>query len=198
MARDRSAPSPIDALEAGQWLHNPATGEIAHVLSVGEDGRRIEVDLWLQPGAAVAGAHLHDRFIERFEVRAGEVGFQVGESERVVRASEGLVEVPAGTVHDWWNAGDGVANVRVEVEATRAAPGQPAARFASMIEVLWSLGALGRVNAKGLPDPLWLAAIAREYSDASHFVKPPALVQTVLFGPLAAIAHRTGRDPLAP
>lgn len=198
MARDRSASSPGTDLEAGRWLHNPATGEIAHVLSVGEDGRQIEVDLWLQPGAAVAGAHIHDQFIERFEVRAGEVGFQVGGSERVVRASDGLVEVPAGTVHDWWNAGDGVANVRVEVEATQAAPGQPAARFASMIEALWSLGALGRVNAKGLPDPLWLATIAREYSDAIHFVKPPAIVQTVLFGPLAAIAHRTGRDPLAP
>ncbi|HEU4737612.1 MAG TPA: cupin domain-containing protein [Solirubrobacterales bacterium] len=198
MPRDRSTPSPVDALEAGRWLHNPATGEIAHVLSVDPGGRQIEVDLWLQPGAAVAGAHIHHHFIERFEVRDGEVGFQVGKDESVVRDSDGLVEVPAGTVHDWWNAGDGVANVRVEVEATQAAPGQPAARFASMIEALWSLGALGRVNAKGLPDPLWLAAIAREYSDAIRFVKPPAVVQTVLFGPLAAIAHRTGRDPLAP
>lgn len=198
MTNANSVPPPVAALAPGRWLHNPATGEIAHVLSVGEDGRRIEVDLWLQPGAAVAGAHIHDHFVERFQVRAGEVGFQVGESERVVRASDGLVEVPAGTVHDWWNAGDGVAHVRVEVEATQGAPGQPAGRFASMIEALWSLGALDRVNAKGLPDPLWLAAIAREYSDAIRFVKPPAIVQTVLFGPLAAIAHRTGRDPLAP
>ena len=198
MARDRSALSAVDALEAGRWLHNPATGEIAHVLSVDTDGRRIEVDLWLQPGAAVAGAHVHDLFVERFEVRAGEVGFQVGGDERVVRAGDGLVEVSAGTVHDWWNAGDGIAHVRVEVEATQAAPGQPAARFASMIEALWSLGALDRVNAKGMPDPLWLAAIAHEYKDAIRFVKPPAIVQTLLFAPLAAIARRTGRDPLAP
>lgn len=198
MSKDSSAQFPATALEAGRWLHNPATGEIAHVLSVGENGRRIKVDLWLQPGAAVAGAHVHDHFVERFEVRDGEVGFKVGKDERVVRDSDGLIEVPAGTVHDWWNAGNGVAHVRVEVEATPTAPGQPAARFASMIEALWSLGALGRVNAKGLPDPLWLAAIAREYSDAIHFVKPPAIVQTVLFGPLAAIARRTGRDPLAP
>jgi mannose-6-phosphate isomerase-like protein (cupin superfamily) len=194
---DRFAPPPSLELAPGQWLHNPATGEIAHLLAADPDGRRIEVDLWLQPGAAVAGAHVHDWFVERFEVRAGEVGFMVGEGERTARAGDGVVEVPAGTAHDWWNAGDGVAHVRVEVEATAAAPGRPAARFASMIEALWSLGALGRVNAKGLPDPLWLAAIAREYSDAIRFVKPPALVQTVLFGPLAAIARRTGRDPLA-
>jgi mannose-6-phosphate isomerase-like protein (cupin superfamily) len=198
MTRDHPAPSPIDALEAGRWLHNPATGEIAHVLVVDADGRRIEVDLLLQPGAAVAGAHVHDHFVERFEVRAGEVGFQIAGDERIARPSDGTLEVPAGTVHDWWNAGDDVANVRVEVEATPAATGQPAARFASMIEALWSLGAQGRVNAKGMPDPLWLAAIAREYSDAIHFVKPPAIVQTILFGPLAAIARRTGRDPLRP
>jgi mannose-6-phosphate isomerase-like protein (cupin superfamily) len=198
MAKDHPTPSPAAALEAGRWLHNPATGEIAHVLAVDGGGRRIEVDLWLQPGAAVAGAHIHDHFVERFQVRDGEVGFQVASDERVARASDGTLEVPAGTVHDWWNAGDGVAHVRVEVEAAPAAPGQPAARFASMIETLWTLGALGRVNAKGLPDPLWLAAIAREYSDAIRFVKPPAAVQTILFGPLAAIARRTGRNPLAP
>ncbi|HKT83802.1 MAG TPA: cupin domain-containing protein [Solirubrobacterales bacterium] len=180
-----------------RWLHNPATGEIAQLLSEDAEGRRIEVDLWLQPGAAVAGAHIHDHFIERFQVHAGEVGFQIAGSERTVGPSDGLAEVPAGTVHDWWNAGDDVARVRVEVEATRPAAGPSAARFVSMIEALWSLGALGRVNAGGMPDPLWLAAIAREYSDAIRFTRPPVAVQGVLFGSLAAIARRTGRDPLA-
>jgi mannose-6-phosphate isomerase-like protein (cupin superfamily) len=184
---------------AGAWFHNPATGEISR-LNVGPaetDGRRLEVDLWLQPGAAVVGAHVHDHFVERFEVIEGEVGFQVAGDERVARPGGGVVEVPAGTVHDWWNAGRGVAHVRVEVEATPEAPGRPATRFGSMIETLWSLGALGQVNAKGMPDPLWLAAIAREYRDVIRFTKPPAAVQAALFGPLAAIARRTGRDPLA-
>lgn len=198
MSPDRPAPSPAGGLQVGGWLHNPATGEIAHLLAADADGRRLEVDLWLQPGAAVAGAHIHDHFIERFQVHEGEVGFQVGDGERTVRPSDGLIEVPTGTVHDWWNAGEGIANVRVEVAAADSAPGEPAARFASMIEAIWSLGALGRVNKKGLPDPLWLAAIAREYSDAIRFVKPPAVVQAVLFAPLAALARRTGRDPLSP
>jgi mannose-6-phosphate isomerase-like protein (cupin superfamily) len=192
--------SPATAEAAvGAWLHNPATGELARVsVSPAEtDGRRIEVDLWLQPGAAVARAHVHEHLIERFEVVAGEVGFQVGGRQSVARRGDGTVEVPAGAVHDWWNAGDGVAHVRVEVAATPAAPGRPAARFLSMIEAMWSLGALGRVNAHGVPRPLWLAASAREYRDAIRFTKPPAAVQAALFGPLAAIARRMGRDPLA-
>ena len=181
------------------WFHNPATGELAR-LNVGPaetGGRNLDVDLWLQPGAAVARAHVHDHFVERFEVREGQVGVQVGSGERVARPGDGPVEVPAGTVHDWWNAGDGVAHVRVEVLATPGAPGEPAARFVSMIEALWSLGALGRVNAQGVPGPLWLAAIAREYRDAIRFVRPPAAVQAAVFGPLAALARRIGRDPLA-
>jgi quercetin dioxygenase-like cupin family protein len=183
---------------AGAWLHNPATGEIGHVIDADPDGRRIEVDLWLQPGAAVARAHVHDHFVERFDVRAGEVGFQVDSEDGVGHPGDEIVEVPAGTVHDWWNAGDGVALVRVEVAATPSAAGRPVARFVSMIEALWSLGALGRVNAQGVPDPLWLAAIANEYRDAIYFTRPPAAVQRLLFGPLAALARQTGRHPLAP
>jgi mannose-6-phosphate isomerase-like protein (cupin superfamily) len=122
MSTARTAPSTPAEVAVGAWLHNPVTGELARVsVSPAEtDGRRIEVDLWLQPGAAVARAHVHEHFIERFEVVAGEVGLQVGSRESVARPGDGIVEVPAGAVHDWWNAGDGVAHVRVEVAATRA------------------------------------------------------------------------------
>jgi mannose-6-phosphate isomerase-like protein (cupin superfamily) len=171
------------------WLRNAATGEVAHFNLLGD--RRIDVDLWLQPGAAVARAHIHDRLTERFEVLDGEVGFLAGGSERVVRPGDGVVAVPAGTLHDWWNAGAGTARVRVEIE------GDAAARFVAMIETFWSLGTLGRVNAEGMPDPLWLIAVAREYRDVIRFTQPPAPVQRVLFPPLAALARRTSRDPLA-
>lgn len=190
--------TPVPSIAAGAWLHNPATGEIArlNVSPADTGGRRLDVDLWLQPGAAVARPHIHDHVVERFEVRAGEVGFQTDGEDHLARPGDS-VEVPAGTLHDWWNAGDGPARVRVDVVATEAAPGQPAARFVSMIEALWSLGALGRVNAKGVADPLWMAALAREYRDAIRFTQPPAVLQAALLGPLAALARRTGRDPLA-
>ena len=63
------------------WLHNPATGEIARVNDDGSasEGRRLDVDLWLQPGAAVAGAHVHDQIIERFDVKEGEIGVRVAD-----------------------------------------------------------------------------------------------------------------------
>lgn len=197
-ASNAGAPAP-EKLGAGSWLHNPMTGELAKVI-VGPaetDGRRIETDLWLQPEAAVAGPHLHESLIERFEVLEGSVGFQLGEDERAVAAGEARVEVPVRTVHDWWNAGDGVSHVRVEVEAAPDASGRPAERFSEMIETLWSLGALGDVNAKGMPYPLWLAAIGSEFRDVLRFMRPPAFLQAAIFGPLAALARSTGRDPMA-
>lgn len=130
-------------LAAGAWLHNPVTGELVRIdIGPAETaGRRIEADLWLQPGAALAGAHVHEHLVERFEPMAGAVSFQVAGVEREARAGEGAIE--------------------------------------------------------GMPDPLWLAASAHEYRDVIRFTRPPAFVQAALFGPLAALARRTGRDPLA-
>ena len=181
------------------WAHNPVTGELAHVLHSPDEtgGGRIEVELFLQPGAAVAGAHRHPSLTERFEVLEGEVGFLVGEEQRTMLPGDGVAEVPPGVVHDWWNAGAGIARVRAEVEPGPDAPAAIAGRFLEMIETLWSLGALGRTNTKGMPDPLWLAAIAREYRDVIVFVSPPTAIQTALFTPLAALARRLGRDPSA-
>lgn len=183
---------------AGAWLHNPVTGELARFDSSDPEGRRVAADLWLQPGAALARAHVHDHLVERFQVLEGHVAFRIGADERAVRAGSDPVTVPAGAVHDWWNAGDGVARVRVEITATPDAPGRAADRFVSMIEAMWSLGALGRVDDRGVPGPLWLAAIAREYRDTLRVARPPSAVQALVFGPLAAIARRTGRDPRAP
>jgi quercetin dioxygenase-like cupin family protein len=168
------------------WLQNPATGELAQ-LTPDASGRRVEFDLWLQPRAAVARAHVHDRLTERFEVVEGEVGLRVGRDKRTARAGAGVVEVPPGMVHDWWNAGDGIARVRGEVVGT------PADRFVGMLEVVFSLGVLGRVDRRGAPTPLWLAAVMREYRDVIRIAGLPGFALAAL----APFAARAGRDPLA-
>jgi hypothetical protein len=48
-------------LKAGEVYENPVTGEHA-VIRIGTDitgGERLVVDLYLQPGSAVMGEHLH-------------------------------------------------------------------------------------------------------------------------------------------
>ena len=89
---DRAVPQML----TGGWLHNPVTGELGR-LNVGPaetGGRRIETDLWLQPGGAVARAHIHDHLYERFEVLEGEVAMQIGADTGTRRPGDGVAEVP--------------------------------------------------------------------------------------------------------
>ena len=97
----------------------------------------------------------------------------------------GEATIPAGEPHDWWNAGDVPASVLVEF-----APFEP--RFEELIATLFGLANAGRTNAKGMPSPLQLALLGREFSDVIRFTKPPAVLQPLLFGALGAIGRARG------
>lgn len=182
----------------GDWLYNPVTGEVGRltVSPYETDGQLLEGDLWLQPGAAVLGAHVHSALFETFEVISGRLTYLLDGVEH--NAEPGAAaRIAPGVVHDWWNGGDEPAQIHTRIESSD--PGRPmATRFLSMIELAWGLGAAGETNARGLPGILWLAALADEYRDVLQMVKPPAAVQRAVFGPLAAIARRRGRHPLDP
>jgi mannose-6-phosphate isomerase-like protein (cupin superfamily) len=181
----------------GSWFENVKTKEFARVDVSPDDTEGLHgvASLWLAPGAAVMGEHVHDHIVERFTIVDGELGVSLDGKRHTASAGE-TVEVQSGTAHDWWNAGEGVAQVRVEVDATPGS-GPMAARFVEMIEAGFGLANSGRTNAKGMPTPLWLAALAQEYCDVLRFTRPPQAVQRAIFAPLAALALATGRDPAA-
>jgi hypothetical protein len=92
--------------------------------------------------------------------------------------------VPPGTAHDWWNAGDEEAHVVVEI--------RPGRRFEEAIRNTFGLAQDGKTNARGMPNLLQVALIAREFEDVLYFTKPPRAVQKVLFAVLAPIARALG------
>ncbi len=169
----------------GDVIENPVTGERA-VVRIGTRetaGARGVVDLHVRPGGAVVGEHWHPAMDERFTVLRGRVGFRLGGEERIA-ALGSEIHVPAGARHDWWNAGDEEALVRVEVS--------PAARFEAMILNFFGLAQDGKTDARGLPGLLQLALLVREFRDAIRFTRPPQVVQTVLFGLPAPVARMMG------
>jgi quercetin dioxygenase-like cupin family protein len=170
-------------------FENPVTGErVVLLVDAREHPEQVLVShLFIRPGGRVAGAHVHPTVEERFLVLSGEVGFQIGDRKRTLGAGEGA-SVPAGVVHDWWQVGDGEAQVLVEVV--------PGVRFSEMVGSMFGLARDGKVNSKGLPDALQLAVMADEYGDVIRFTKPPALVQKLTIGPLAAIGRWRGRKPM--
>ncbi|MCI0359377.1 MAG: cupin domain-containing protein [Planctomycetaceae bacterium] len=171
--------------KSGDVNENPVTGERGLVRIGTEEtaGELLVVDLYIRPGGAVMGEHIHPAIEERFTVLRGQVGFRLSGRESIAEAGEKLI-VPAGMPHDWWNAGPEEALVRVEI--------WPAARFEAMVLNAFALARDGKVNRKGMPNLLQLAVFAQEFDDVVQFTSPPRVVQWVLFGLLAPIARLLG------
>ena len=171
--------------KAGDVFVNPVTGERA-VVRIGTEeagGELLIADLYIRPGGAVMGEHIHTIIEERFTVLRGEVGFRL--SGRVTTAQPGVkVSVAPRVPHDWWNAGAEEALVRVEV--------RPGARFEAMIRNAFGMAQDGKVNRRGMPNILQLALFAREFGDVIQFTRPPRIVQRILFGLLALPARVLG------
>jgi len=92
--------------KAGDVAENPVTGEYV-VVRIGTKetgGELLVVDLYIRPGGAVMGEHVHPTIEERFTVLRGQVGFRL--SGQVATAEPGVTLLAAARVpHDWWNAG---------------------------------------------------------------------------------------------
>jgi mannose-6-phosphate isomerase-like protein (cupin superfamily) len=183
----RSAHSP----RRGEVFTNPRTGERAVVVTdpEGSPDRTLVAHLFVRPGGRVAAAHAHPGSTERFRVLAGRVAFRVGGADSVLGPGE-VREVPAGTVHDWWQVGDEEAQVLVEVV--------PGDRFVQVITTTFGLARDGRADARGLPHLLQAAVTLRAYRDTVVFDSPPRPVQRVLFGALAPVGRLLGRQPAYP
>ena len=172
-------------IQIGEVWENPVTRERATILELPHHNpeRRAAAELLALVGARVVGEHRHPGMVERFTVLEGELTVKRGGETSILRQGD-TATIEPNLWHDWWNASDRDARVRVEVT--------PGERFAHMIETLFGLARLGHTDAKGMPHPLQLALFAREFSDVIVFRSPPTAVQRVLFGALAPIARGWG------
>jgi len=172
--------------KAGDVLENPVTGERA-VVRIGTEESTdgwFATDLYVRPGGRVSGEHVHPSIIERFTVRRGQVGFRVNGREQIAEIGQPIT-VPAGVVHDWWNAGADEAHVLVEVY-------DPPGRFGEMIIDLFGMAQDGKTNDKGMPNLFQGALFSLEYEDVIYFTSPPRWVQKVLFTLIAPVARLLG------
>jgi quercetin dioxygenase-like cupin family protein len=182
-------------ITTGQSLTNPVTGEtlVFRTTSADTNGERVVVETFVEPNGAVAAAHVHPAQEERFEVLAGEVEFRLGKRTVVAKPGDRIL-VPAGTPHRFRNVGDETAHFVCEVT--------PALGFEQLIETMFSLAEDGKVNRKGMPNPLRLAVIARHHFGDVRLPFPPAWLQRVglAFGaPLGRLLGFTATyEPRAP
>jgi quercetin dioxygenase-like cupin family protein len=182
---DPHGPPDLTPIRVGEIWENPVTGERGTILELphrNPDGRAT-VELNAPVGSRVVGEHRHPALVERFTCLEGELTVKRDGQTSILREGQTAVIEP-GVWHDWWNAGDRDALVRLEIT--------PGERFAHMIETLFGLARLGHTNAKGMPNPLQLALTAQEFSDVIVFRSPPPAFQRALFAVLGPIACRRG------
>jgi mannose-6-phosphate isomerase-like protein (cupin superfamily) len=185
-----SHPDPKDPpdrtpIRVGEVWENPVNRERLTILERPWDnpaGRAI-LELTALVGARVVGEHLHPAMVEKFTVLEGDLNVRRNGQTGILRQGETAV-AEAGVWHDWWNAGDRDAHVRVEIT--------PGERFLHMIETFFGLARLEHTNSKGMPHLLQLVLIAREFSDVVVFRSPPQGLQRTVFGALAPLARRRG------
>jgi quercetin dioxygenase-like cupin family protein len=182
-------------ISTGQTLTNPVTGEtlVFRTTSADSKGERVVVETTVEPNGAVAAAHVHPAQDELFEVLGGEVEFRLGKQTVVAKPGDRVL-VPAGMPHRFRNVGEETAHFVCEVT--------PALEFEQLIETMFSLAADGKVNRKGMPNPLRLAVIARHHFGDVRLPFPPAWIQRLglaLGAPLGRlIGYRATYEPSAP
>jgi quercetin dioxygenase-like cupin family protein len=172
--------------KAGDIIEHPVTGEKLIFRKTAQEtaGALLQGELIVKPHGFVAAAHIHPQQEERFEVLSGSIRLRMNGVEKDLQKGETML-VPAGTPHLWWNASDAEARVLVDL--------RPALRTEEFFETFFGLAQAGKVDKKtGLPNPLVLALIMREFKQEICLAQPPVPVQSVLFTVMGSVGRLLG------
>jgi quercetin dioxygenase-like cupin family protein len=172
---------------AGDVIENPVTGQrlVFLVTSADSRGELFAAEGIFPPGGFAGAPHIHPDQDERFEVLAGEAGFDVDGHRQVLGPGETL-DLPRGTKHTFANAGQDEMRVRFEFR-----PALPSTeRF---YEIYFAFAQQGRVNAKAMPGLLDIAIVWPVISEHAVLATPPAAIQHALFRVLAPLARAAKR-----
>jgi quercetin dioxygenase-like cupin family protein len=173
-------------IRTGDTIENTATGERITFLATAADtdGEAVVVETVVQPGGAVAAAHVHPAQTERFAIVEGTLGLKVDGKKLTLGPGE-IAVVEAGSAHKFWNAGDEPVRFVCEI--------RPALQFESLVETMFALAADGKTNRKGMPmNPFRLAVIAKAHFDTVRLPFPPAWMQTTVLAVGAPLGRAFG------
>ena len=173
---------------SGEEIANPVAGLTLRFLKTAADtnGELLEMEATYEPSSIEPVEHFHPRQDEHFEILEGTLEAEIGGERRQLRAGESL-DVPAGTPHSMWNAGDQRARTRWET--------RPALRTEDFFESLARLAREGKIDRKGMPNPLQLGVLANAYRAEFRTTKPPPALQAVLLPALSLVGRLLGYRP---
>ncbi len=172
-------------IQAEKILVDPVRGQRIVFRKTAQDtnGELVEVEAFYQPGSEAPPAHIHPEQEEYFEVLAGSIHTRVDGHEKVYHVGEAF-RIPAGVPHTMWNGS--------EAETRLLWQTRPALHTDAFFEIMWGLAQDGKTNRAGLPNLLQLSVIMQQYQREFRPVKPPLVVQKMVFALLAPLGRLCG------
>lgn len=146
------------------------------------EGELVEVEVTYPPKSERPSLHYHPHQEERFEVLSGIIKARIGEQEFEYQAGDRFV-VPPGSPHWMHNISDEVSRVNWQT--------RPALKTGAFFETVWTMRKDGRIGKTG-PGLLQAAVIGREYSREFRLVRPPYILQRLVFRFLAPLGRLLG------
>jgi uncharacterized protein YndB with AHSA1/START domain/quercetin dioxygenase-like cupin family protein len=167
--------------KSGDVLKMDALGVEVHVRRTGEEtaGELAEFDVIGRARGFIAQPHIHTDQVERHEVITGAMRLVIDGRDHILRAGEAM-EVPAGVSHRQLPGDDGQGHVRVQA--------RPAGSTIEFLERVSELSRDGRINRLGLPTPLAVAEVVRDFGHSGRATYPPAPVQRALSALILGVA----------
>jgi|SRR5688572_23776819 quercetin dioxygenase-like cupin family protein len=166
-------------------IQNPKTGLDIRFLKTGNEtnGLLLEMEAVYHARSQEPVLHYHPAQEEDFTILSGELTVRIHNEMRILRAGDKL-HVPRGIKHAMWNNSDGKTRVNWKVS--------PAKNTEWFLETASGLARDGKLNEKGMPHILQVALMANRFSGIFRLVKPPFVIQKIVFTVLSPIAWISG------
>lgn len=180
---------------AALWFDNVVTGQRARIVTApGETGGlRFVLEYVDRPrmGRHAVPPHFHPELAETFEILSGHARFLRDGREGTAEAGT-VVEMPPGLthVHPWSDSDE-----ELRVRHTGIAPRPDLACMTASLQGLITLAGLsrdGKLNHKGLPNPLQAAVLAADTMPSTYFAGLPPAVQRAMIRGAAATGRACG------
>lgn len=171
---------------ATQTISNP-NAEKRHIRILKDaaetEGALVEMEARYTPDGHYPPMHFHPYQDEYFTVLQGQVRVRTDAGERRYNAGESF-HIPRRTAHTMCAHG--------ETEAVLLWKVFPALQTQRFYETLFGLAVDGKSDAEGKPHLLQMAVMLRHFRDEFVLTQPSALVQRLLFSPLALVGKLFG------
>jgi mannose-6-phosphate isomerase-like protein (cupin superfamily) len=172
-------------MHSREAIINVRTGQKLYFSKVGKEtnGILLEIECISPPSEVKEPEHMHPLQENVFEIISGELHFWINGKMQTGLPGE-VVIIPAGIPHYFWNGG--------ETEAHYLQMFRPSLQIDTFFRTYFALARKNKLNKKGLPNLFLISLISLKHQNEIRLIKPPWVLQKIVFNIFAPIGRLLG------